>query len=719
MIGLVSVTVENFQSYKAATCFTPAQEPGLYFLTGRNEIEPRLGPNGAGKSALFEAMFWCLFGALSDGSRGSQVVNETNNRPHVIVILQIDGSPHAIERFASPNLLLLDNNVVEQEAIDQLLGLSRQQFSQSVMFGQRSPMFYDLSVPHRGILLDDTLDLNLWQKCSEIAWKEELQLQKQQDAVLVKVAEVSGRISALDKERATLEEQLSIWKTNQENRITAAKTELASAQHRMESAREELDAARQTINKTPQARNIDLLHVDIDILKNKSARLRSAESEIRNGIAAVEATDQRITEANAKLLEMKQLRDKLKPPIPLEEMRSALEGHIGQLKDYQNAAKTSTETLHFYQNNKKCPTCHQIITSVFIHGQKQQLEETRDQAQLQIYTFSDHIALLRKQITEAEAHNEHVTKMLERIEINTKTSNEVLARENALADKFVAEVEKAAETQQTIGGSIQQFETEIAALLRAIDEGQTFNIDRAGVLERLQRTCAVAETVLKNETKNVSMFSDQIAALHAEDPYSLHLSQVVAQRADSYGQLLEHEARREYINGQIQACTFWKGAFKRVRLFVIKQITESLSIETTAVAAGLGLAGWRIEFKTELETKSGSVRSGVHLEITNPSGRVQLWSGGEEQRVRLAVSLGMAQMLQRMAGQKISFLILDEPTQHLGNEGVEDLVQILRNLASATNTMIWLIDHRTLDRGDFKETWSVVKDTSGSRLERI
>jgi energy-coupling factor transporter ATP-binding protein EcfA2 len=134
----------------------------------------------------------------------------------------------------------------------------------------------------------------------------------------------------------------------------------------------------------------------------------------------------------------------------------------------------------------------------------------------------------------------------------------------------------------------------------------------------------------------------------------------------------------------------------------------------------LGLPGWEIKITTEVALKSGDMKPGIHIQISSPHAKGP-WaeqSGGEEQRVRLAVAMGFSAVIQRMAGVWNRLEVWDEPSNWLSEQGVEDLLQCLAYRAETTNKTIWVIDHRSLS-GNFAEVWSVIKDTNGSHIKVI
>jgi DNA repair exonuclease SbcCD ATPase subunit len=172
---------------------------------------------------------------------------------------------------------------------------------------------------------------------------------------------------------------------------------------------------------------------------------------------------------------------------------------------------------------------------------------------------------------------------------------------------------------------------------------------------------------------------------------------------------------------ETEKAEFWKAGFKRIRLFCIKQRMQSLELEVVAAAAALGLVGWKIGFTTETETRRGTLKHGVQVRVQSPhsQGAWSKWSGGEGQRIKLSVSIGLSNLIQRMAGVWYGFEIWDEPIQHLSPQGVEDLLTALDYRAQVTDKQVWVVDPTATTYAGFDEIWQAVKDEHGTHIERL
>lgn len=202
------------------------------------------------------------------------------------------------------------------------------------------------------------------------------------------------------------------------------------------------------------------------------------------------------------------------------------------------------------------------------------------------------------------------------------------------------------------------------------------------------------------------------------NPYIERLATLRQVVAEAHARISSLEKAKFTCAGKSAHAQYWKTGFKKVRLFQVQQVLLRMEVETANAASALGIGNWKIRFVTETETKSGTVKPGIQVLVSTPQndGKFELYSGGEAQRVRLAVTLGIAAMVQAMAGVEFTFEVFDEASQYLSVEGIEDLLSCLQARAEITRKSVWVVDHTALSFGGFTETWEVTKDDEGSRI---
>lgn len=587
-VSLNAVTLERFQSFRKKTAIVFTKKSGFKFITGRNMCEPRLGANGAGKSTIFEAVTWGLFGATSNGDRSSDVVTWNEKRPLVIVFITVDGTQHAIIREGSPNRLTIDGRIAEQEDVDRLIGLSKNRFLQTVLFGQGAPLFFDLSVPERGALLDDVFQISYWLERSDHAGKLEQVAQREALDLVNQIAGIDvGLQSFTDEHESHLEKQASDWKTARQKRIDAAIAEVAA---------EEVKLAK---------------------LNRWEVRVKSA---IANAAHAQDLSD-----------------------LTTEQRRTDIACELARTE----LAK-ARELVKFYKHTDVCPTCRQQISEHIKNRETRKLQLQIDKAQSEIADLNRCNEQRKEQIAKAKEANAQLESELNELKLE-----------------------------------LRQIQTETEAADRIID---------------------IIEAKVAAEGKL------------SDNPYTAQLERFREQRNRLQRSKTRLTIRRANRQAHLEILRFWKQKFKEVRLFLLKQVLDSLTIEIAAAASALGLSNWKVALATETETKSGTIKPGIQITVTTPDNASRKrYSGGEHQRIKLAISIGLANMIQRMAGVMFDFEVWDEPTQFLSEEGISDLLECLSYRAQSTNKSIYLLDHRSLNYG-FDETIFIEKTHEGSRV---
>ena len=175
-LEFTEMSLTNFGSFAGTHTLKLNEAPGLLFVRGANKIEPRLGPNGAGKSTLLNALCWCLYGKTTNGLISTDI-RPWSGKGKTSVKLSFsngwDGGralKHVLTRTANPNSLTLDEGIPqEQEQIDSRVGMSFEVFRQTIMLGQGRPLFHDLPNREKLQFLSDVLDLDRWDRYSQVA----------------------------------------------------------------------------------------------------------------------------------------------------------------------------------------------------------------------------------------------------------------------------------------------------------------------------------------------------------------------------------------------------------------------------------------------------------------------------------------------------------------------------------------------------------------------
>ncbi len=186
-------------------------------------------------------------------------------------------------------------------------------------------------------------------------------------------------------------------------------------------------------------------------------------------------------------------------------------------------------------------------------------------------------------------------------------------------------------------------------------------------------------------------------------------------------QLPEQYDLRDQQEMLIESYKYWSKGFKELRLNLISQTLLTLEVEVNNCLIQLGMVDWSVIFDIERETKDGGISKGFSVFIISPMHNEpvpwEAWSGGESQRLRIAGAMGLANLILTQRGERSNLEVWDEPSQHLSQSGIDDLLALLHAKAENEQKQIWLVDHRSLSFGGFTKTYQVRKDSTGSHFE--
>lgn len=654
---LIKLIIRNFRSFTDELVTFP-QTTGLKLLSGENVVEPRLGANGSGKSSLWDALEWCLHGASVRGGKTSSIVSWGATQAEVIAEFMLGSLSHTIRRYGPPMKIEIDDGPATQEEIDELIGLSRQCFLHSVVFGQSVSLFPDLSIPERGNLLDEVLALNIWQLATDAAGKKHTSLSNELNKKQVDISFLEGMITALPSDKE-LKIKIDNWEQEKVNKVIHLQKESNAWEDKQKSLiknlKEEEEAWKDKIicSAEEKARSIEELEAEIAPL------VFETENEVINPFSG------QIAIAEKQLKTAEQLRD----------------GETKIIHQAEHEYKSCVISEGFWDKDV-CPTCAQPITEnkkkheldcvekvkVFISAKKTEAERLLAEAELDVDKY-------KKQLSELKAIS-------------------------------IREDEKKKSTRREID--------------RVRSHIKILEIEGKRIIHQLDR--------------NENPFSKQLADLHSNpfvkqledetvtpNPFIIERANVKKERSKLINDFALAQADFKKTESQMLSAEFWRDGFKRIRLYFVKQVLAALQVEIQSAISALGLEGWEVTLSTESETKSLTIKLGVQIHIKSPisEGTWDVWSGGETQRLRIAIAMGLASLIQRASGVYFSFEVWDEPTKHLSGEGVEDLLEALRYRSESMNKQIWLTDHSALTYSGFREIWSAVKGTRGSKIIKI
>lgn len=283
-----------------------------------------------------------------------------------------------------------------------------------------------------------------------------------------------------------------------------------------------------------------------------------------------------------------------------------------------------------------------------------------------------------------------------------KTKKSIKDAERVYTDTM-EEYEAKDSAADTIRKSVQEFEKKAELLLKEVS---------------LWRDSAMQDEV------KLGVLNGQIKALAEEDnPYTKTVRKAKADLRESRKALEDKRDRSKKLSRRIDRTSFWIKGFKDLRLYILDEFLTELQFSINSMLPDIGLDCWDVGLSIEKETKSGTVKRGINITILSPNYREpvkwETWSGGERQRLRLIGSLALSEVLLSHAGITADLEIVDEPTQHLSEEGIDNLCDFLSDRASQLSRRIFYTDHHTLESSRFDNVLTVAKDRNNKSSIKI
>lgn len=280
MLKLLNMQVEGFCSI-----------PQLYLPFNQNQIVWIRAANGCGKSTIFSALIWCLYGKTIKGVSDVQTWKEVRPKDYsgamVSVIFQKGESVYQVIRCQKYDKVLEDGSkgkdrfivikdaepldtkgkVQLQQKLVDILGLTQNLFTNSVMFGQGLNRIIQESNADKKKLFEEIFDLNYLNIAKGIALEDKGNIISQLNEAERESANLKKDIEA---NKATYKELRSNEK-NFANQVRSERKELREDRKKLKAKREEI-LPKLGVSLTPK---INKLQGELDKLQTSYRKAKS------------------------------------------------------------------------------------------------------------------------------------------------------------------------------------------------------------------------------------------------------------------------------------------------------------------------------------------------------------------------------------------------------------------------------------------------------------
>lgn len=231
------------------------------------------------------------------------------------------------------------------------------------------------------------------------------------------------------------------------------------------------------------------------------------------------------------------------------------------------------------------------------------------------------------------------------------------------------------------------------------------------VLRDKKYSMATLEAELKAKVR-------ELENLHNEtNPYTQKEEDRVKKARTLGRSLIENKSAREAQIFGKSVQEFWVEGFKKIRFMLFDLIRDEFEDLVQSVL-GEYSNELHVQFETERETRSGTTKDEFHISVIDDTGVELSWemySGGEEQKAKLAISNGLAQMVENQCNRTINFRAFDEPNDALADVGKSINFNFFSQIAEQGKAVI-CTDHDALFKDKFDNVVTIVRENKRSYI---
>lgn len=362
-----------------------------------------------------------------------------------------------------------------------------------------------------------------------------------------------------------------------------------------------------------------------------------------------------------------------------------------------------------------------------INKREEKITKRRDNLEQKINTINNNLTMLK---THYKTQQDIISECKEQKRKLKKSSNKCLTCGQSVSKKHHSiEISKYTGKQENAEATIKGLDTDLTMLEEELSKSkETWENIKNDLKETItikyntQNTINDAEYENKDIKRQIKNCKRQLDVLKKAkklktgriDKLKNRLAKIKKQRAE-YREVLEE------LNKTIQELKLWVRGFKEIRLYELDEILTSLQVEINSYLTELGMEGWTVSLDVERETKRGKIKKGFQIMVDpgigdNDKARPwEVWSGGEGQRLRLAGTLALTNLILRQFNQGSNIQFWDEQLTFISGSGKEDMLELLQEVAHREGKQIWIVDQNDLSF-PWDGTLTVVKDKDGSRI---
>jgi DNA repair protein SbcC/Rad50 len=735
-----SIELINWKTHKSTV---------MNFQKGVNVL---IGVMGAGKSSVIDGISFGLFGTFPNlNHKRTTVENLISSRPNLqdnaeirlkftigtdeyTVIRKIKKKEPASATLEKNGNYLQAQPVKVNEEIENLMKIDYDTFSRAIYAEQnRIDYFLELTKSERKRQIDQMLGLDNFANAEDNATSlinnikatiaDEEQVLAQIDA-----RELKLQLEKLTTERTQMDSELkNLQKESQEtqskvdvlqNRLVETKSKYDTSK-KLEKEIAEISSKIETLNK--EAKKIEELGIDPKTIesefteKNKLLQfqdaeikeLRKSESEITKKLGDSSAVV-RLNEK--KLLERNQLTESIKgmdvaaEDKKLQEIDLQLHNYVKELSSLKGRKEDIKKwAAELRDHISKCPVCERELSDDTRKILLEQKNSSLKEIETNMGALDDAIKVKDKELSSSKKTIESlklsVAKLADYNNVDAILSKErtILKESKDSHDKIAEQIEKTTKERDKLNNELDDIKIKREAIVRK----SKYDIEIVSSTQMLEKKKANLKEVNFDEkelynlqdmiTKESSKLSDVKAKITSNERYIKNIALQVDEKAKSIANINSIQQRIESKRIHLGNMNRFRAALveteAQLRNNLIMSINSLMQDVWSKLYPYADYSTIKLNAKKDDYTLEASVSTnGEESEWIEMDG---IASGGERSIACLTMRIALAMVIV----PNLKWLILDEPTHNIDENGIEKFIEVLGSTLPNFVEQIFIITH--------------------------
>lgn len=293
-----ALRITRFREIENLTINFTKMGTGLHYVTGENKVDDRLGANGIGKSTIYaDVLHWVLTGKTTRGLRNPDI-RPWGSKEHAEASVQFSiGKRQAqITRSTKTNGLRIDDKLASQEDVDALVRLNETSLPYTLIFGQASPMFLDLTATKKMEVISETLRLDRFDTYAKRAKDKVIEIDGKVSNLQMLIRHTCQQIDTETEALASMRDRAVSWQKQAERDLDAGTKLLKTLEVHHEAAEVERgkhDLAHDSAETEARAarKNHQDLMEKVSSIERAKAKLDGQFEAVRSQIQKIDVSD--------------------------------------------------------------------------------------------------------------------------------------------------------------------------------------------------------------------------------------------------------------------------------------------------------------------------------------------------------------------------------------------------------------------------------------------